>query len=149
MVYGLVDFLTGASACANGKGILAFPSRTHKGVPRIVPHLKEAAGVVTTRAQIQYVVTENGSANLFGKTLPERARLTGKTWRDTPKNASRKPSTESGSRAGARILVDGEVFNELLMPNPDLKCSMSNCVGHRQTIGETSEQMMLICGFVD
>lgn len=72
---GQVDFLTGASACANGKGILAFPSRTHKGVPRIVPHLKEAAGVVTTRAQIQYVVTENGSANLFGKTLPERARL--------------------------------------------------------------------------
>lgn len=54
---------------------MAFPSRTHKGVPRIVPHLKEAAGVVTTRAQIQYVVTENGSANLFGKTLPERARL--------------------------------------------------------------------------
>ena len=33
----------------NGKGILAFPSRTNKGVARIVPHLKEAAGVVTTR----------------------------------------------------------------------------------------------------
>eukprot|EP00434_Breviolum_minutum_P028702 symbB.v1.2.025396.t1/scaffold2448.1/size78896/3 len=71
---GQVDFLTGAAACANGKGILAFPSRTNKGVARIVPHLKEAAGVVTTRAQVQYVVTENGSVNLFGKTLPERAR---------------------------------------------------------------------------
>ena len=35
-----VDFLTGAAACVNGKGILAFPSRTHKGVPRIVPLLR-------------------------------------------------------------------------------------------------------------
>lgn len=35
-----VDFLTGAAACPNGKGILAFPSRTHKGVPRIVPLLR-------------------------------------------------------------------------------------------------------------
>ena len=44
-----MDFLTGAAACENGKGILAFPSRTHRGVPRIVPLLKEGAGVVTTR----------------------------------------------------------------------------------------------------
>ena len=49
----------------NGKGILAFPSRTHKGVPRIVPHLKEAAGVVTTRRRkpgvaMQAVPSGNG-----------------------------------------------------------------------------------------
>ncbi|CAK9099149.1 unnamed protein product [Durusdinium trenchii] len=71
---GQVDFLTGAAASQNGKGILAFPSRTHKGVPRIVPQLNEGAAVVTTRAQVQWVVTEYGSVNLFGKSLPQRAR---------------------------------------------------------------------------
>lgn len=71
---GQVDFLRGASLCPDGKAILAFTSRTTKGVSRIVPELKSAAGVVTTRATVQYVVTENGSACLFGLTLPERAR---------------------------------------------------------------------------
>ncbi|CAJ1354085.1 unnamed protein product [Effrenium voratum] len=72
---GQVDFVSGASGCAEGKGILAMCSRSRKGAPRIVPHLREAAGVVTTEAQVHYVVTEYGWANLFGKTLPERARL--------------------------------------------------------------------------
>eukprot|EP00403_Amphidinium_massartii_P008333 CAMPEP_0178425110 /NCGR_PEP_ID=MMETSP0689_2-20121128/28554_1 /TAXON_ID=160604 /ORGANISM="Amphidinium massartii, Strain CS-259" /LENGTH=456 /DNA_ID=CAMNT_0020046763 /DNA_START=1 /DNA_END=1371 /DNA_ORIENTATION=+ len=72
---GQVDFLTGATACPDGKGILAMPSRSKKGASRIVPQLQHAAGVVTTRAMVQYVVTEHGVVNLFGKTLPERARL--------------------------------------------------------------------------
>lgn len=73
-VGGQVDFLRGASLNPNGKPILALPSRTHKGVPRIVPQLKPGAGVVTVRALAHYVVTEWGVANLFGKTLPERAK---------------------------------------------------------------------------
>jgi len=71
---GQVDFLRGAAMCPDGKAILAFTSRTTKGVPRIVPELHAAAGVVTTRAVVQYVVTEYGVTNLFGLTLPQRAR---------------------------------------------------------------------------
>lgn len=71
---GQVDFLRGAAMCPDGKAILAFTSRTTKGKNRIVPELQAAAGVVTTRAVVQYVVTEYGSTNLFGLTLPERAR---------------------------------------------------------------------------
>jgi acyl-CoA hydrolase len=49
------------------------PSRTHKGIPRIVPILHEGGGVVTTRAHVHYIVTEYGIAYLYGKTLGERA----------------------------------------------------------------------------
>lgn len=58
-VGGQVDFLRGASLNPNGKPILAFPSRTHKGIARIVPNLKAGAGVVTARALAHYVVTGN------------------------------------------------------------------------------------------
>lgn len=73
-VGGQVDFLRGASLNPNGKPILALPSRTNKGIARIVPQLKPGAGVVTPRALVHYVVTEWGIADLFGKTLPERAK---------------------------------------------------------------------------
>ncbi|CAM9293651.1 unnamed protein product [Choristocarpus tenellus] len=73
-VGGQVDFLRGASVSEGGKAILALPSRTHKGRPRIVPFIQEGAGVVTTRAHVQYVVTEYGMAFLFGKGLQERAQ---------------------------------------------------------------------------
>ena len=49
------------------------PSVTRRGESRIVPYLKEGAGVVTTRAHVHYVVTEFGTAKLFGKNLRERA----------------------------------------------------------------------------
>lgn len=72
-VGGQVDFIRGAALCPDGRSIIAVPSRTNKGVPRIVPYLKQGAGVVTTRAHVHYVVTEWGIANLFGKTLRQRA----------------------------------------------------------------------------
>lgn len=50
------------------------PSVTRKGISKIVPYLKEGAGVTTTRAHVQYVVTENGVVNLFGLNLKERAK---------------------------------------------------------------------------
>ena len=49
--------------------------RSAKGIAKIVPILKPGAGVVTPRADVQWVVTEYGSVNLYGKSLQERAKL--------------------------------------------------------------------------
>ncbi|WP_455170173.1 acetyl-CoA hydrolase/transferase family protein [Aegicerativicinus sediminis] len=73
-VGGQMDFIRGASLSKGGKAIIALPSVTQKGISRIVPFLKQGAGVVTTRAHIHYVVTEYGVANLYGKTLQERIK---------------------------------------------------------------------------
>ena len=72
-VGGQMDFIRGASLSPGGKAIIALPSTTKKGVSRIVPFLKQGAGVVTTRAHIHYVITEYGIADLYGKTLKQRA----------------------------------------------------------------------------
>ena len=73
-VGGQMDFIRGASLSEGGKAIIALPSMTHKGISRIVPFLKPGAGVVTTRAHVQYVVTEYGVANLYGKTIKQRVK---------------------------------------------------------------------------
>ena len=73
-VGGQMDFMRGAAISEGGKPIIALPSRTAKGVARIVPFLKPGAGVVTTRAHVHYVVTEYGIAYLFGKNLRQRAK---------------------------------------------------------------------------
>lgn len=73
-VGGQIDFIRGASLSEKGKPIIAMTSRTNKGIPRVVSMLKAGAGVVTTRAHVHYVVTEYGVAELFGKTLGERAK---------------------------------------------------------------------------
>ncbi|MBI1288669.1 MAG: 4-hydroxybutyrate CoA-transferase [Flavobacteriales bacterium] len=74
-VGGQMDFIRGASLSEGGKPIIALPSSTKHGESKIVPVLKSGAGVVTTRAHVHYVVTEYGVANLYGKTLAERAKL--------------------------------------------------------------------------
>jgi len=72
---GQLDFIRGAARAKNGKPIIALPSTAKNGeVSRIVPYLKKGAGVVTTRADVHYVVTEYGVAQLWGKPLKERAR---------------------------------------------------------------------------
>ena len=71
---GQMDFMRGAALSPGGKPIIAISSRTKKGVPRIVPYLKQGAGVVTTRGHIHYVVTEFGTAYLYGKSLRQRAK---------------------------------------------------------------------------
>ena len=73
-VGGQIDFMHGAALSERGKPIIAVPSRTAKGIARIVPALKNGAGVVTTRAHVHYVVTEYGIANLWGKNLCQRAK---------------------------------------------------------------------------
>lgn len=73
-VGGQVDFIRGASLSEGGKAIIAMPAITNKGLSKIVPFLKEGAGVTTTRAHVHYVVTEYGVVNLYGKSLKERAK---------------------------------------------------------------------------
>ncbi|HUT61263.1 MAG TPA: GNAT family N-acetyltransferase [Phycisphaerae bacterium] len=70
---GQVDFIRGAAHSREGKAIIAMPSTASGGdVSRIVPHLTEGAGVVTTRGDVHYVVTEYGIAYLHGKPIRER-----------------------------------------------------------------------------
>ena len=71
---GQVDFVTGASISKGGKPIIALPS-TAKGetVSRITPQITQGAGVVTSRGNVHYVVTEYGIASLRGKSIRERA----------------------------------------------------------------------------
>jgi acyl-CoA hydrolase len=69
-----MDFMRGAALSEGGKPIIALTSRTTKGVSRLVPTLKQGAGVVTTRGHIHYLVTEYGVAYLWGKNLKQRAK---------------------------------------------------------------------------
>ena len=72
-VGGQMDFIRGASLSEGGKPIIALPSVTRRGESRIVPYLKQGAGVVTTRSHVHYIITENGIADLYGKNLKQRA----------------------------------------------------------------------------
>lgn len=71
---GQLDFVRGAKMSEGGKAIIALASRTSHGAPKIVPIPQPGAGVVTPRADVQWVVTEYGSVNLYGKSLQERAK---------------------------------------------------------------------------
>ncbi len=74
-VGGQMDFIRGAALAEDGRAIIALPSTAAKGtVSRIVPVLTPGAGVVTTRAHVQTVVTEWGVAELHGRSIAERAR---------------------------------------------------------------------------
>ncbi len=71
---GQVDFIRGAARSRGGKPIIALPSTACDGtVSRIIPRLSDGAGVVTTRGDVHYVVTEFGVADLHGRTVRERA----------------------------------------------------------------------------
>lgn len=73
-VGGQMDFIRGASLSEGGKAIIAMPSITNKGISKIVPFLKEGAGVTTTRAHVHYIATEYGVVDLYGKNLKQRAK---------------------------------------------------------------------------
>ena len=72
---GQLDFIHGASLSEGGIPIIALTSTTNKGQSRIVAQLKTGAGVVTTRGNSHWIVTEYGAVNLFGKNMEERAEL--------------------------------------------------------------------------
>jgi len=75
-VGGQMDFMRGAALAPGGRAIIALPSTAGAdgSMTRITPHLAEGAGVVTTRAHVRTVVTEYGVAELWGKSLRERAK---------------------------------------------------------------------------
>jgi len=77
-VGGQVDFIYGAARSKGGKPIIALPSMANlkdgSQVSRIVPLLKEGAGVVTSRNHVHFVATEYGVARLYGRTIRQRAR---------------------------------------------------------------------------
>jgi 4-hydroxybutyrate CoA-transferase len=74
-VGGQMDFVRGAALAEGGRAIIALPSTAAKGTAsRIVPFLTPGAGVVTTRAHVETVVTEWGIAELHGRSIRERAR---------------------------------------------------------------------------
>jgi len=71
---GQVDFIRGAARSKGGRPIIAIPATAQGGKSsRIVPFLKPGAGVVTSRADVHWIVTEHGVINLFGKNLRQRA----------------------------------------------------------------------------
>ena len=73
-VGGQVDFVRGAARSKGGMPIIAFPSTARGGqISRIVPTLEKGAGVVTTRNDVHYIATEYGVAELYGRTIRERA----------------------------------------------------------------------------
>lgn len=73
-VGGQMDFIRGASLSEGGKPIIALSSLTGKGISKIVPVLKQGAGVVTTRAHVHFIITEYGIADLYGKNLAQRSK---------------------------------------------------------------------------
>jgi acyl-CoA hydrolase len=74
-VGGQMDFIRGAALADEGRAIIALPSTAAGGtVSRIVPYLARGAGVVTTRAHVETIVTEWGVAEMHGRSIPERAR---------------------------------------------------------------------------
>ncbi|MFD0700645.1 acetyl-CoA hydrolase/transferase family protein [Myroides pelagicus] len=73
-VGGQVDFMRGATMSKGGKAIIALSATTKKGKNKIVPALKAGAGVVTSRAHAQFVVTEFGVADLRGKSIDQRVQ---------------------------------------------------------------------------
>jgi 4-hydroxybutyrate CoA-transferase len=74
-VGGQMDFIRGAALAAEGRAIIALPSTAAGGsVSRIVPYLRQGAGVVTTRAHVETIVTEYGIAEMHGRSVPDRAR---------------------------------------------------------------------------
>ncbi len=74
-VGGQHDFMYGSALSEGGKCFIALPSMTNKGQSKIVAHLAPGAGVVTTRFQAQYIVTEHGIVYLRNKPIMERAKL--------------------------------------------------------------------------
>ena len=73
---GQVDFMRGAAHSAEGVPVIALPATAKDGaLSRIVPRLKPGAGVVTSRGDVRWIVTEFGAVNLFGRNLRQRAEL--------------------------------------------------------------------------
>ena len=100
---GQVDFIRGAARSPGGKPIIALHSTAKNGtVSRIVPHLQEGAGVVTTRGDVHYVVTEYGIADLWGRTVRQRVAPGAGHGRPTSLNSASRTFGEFRRRSSAK-----------------------------------------------
>jgi len=105
---GQVDFLRGAARSKGGLPIITLPSTAKNGtVSRIVPRLQPGAGVVTSRGDVHYVITEHGVAYLHGKTLRQRAeamiRVAGPKFRDDLERFAIESRLLSGEHAAVVV----------------------------------------------
>ena len=102
---GQVDFMRGAARSRGGKPVIAISSTAKNGtVSRIVPQIRSGAGVVTTRADVHYVVTEYGIAYLHGKNLRQRAEALIQIAHPKFREELNEPPRELG--LGARVFAD-------------------------------------------
>jgi acyl CoA:acetate/3-ketoacid CoA transferase beta subunit len=117
---GQVDFIRGAARSKGGKPIIALPSTAKNGeISRIVPVLEEGAGVVTSRGDIHYVVTEYGAADLWGKNIRQRTMaLIGIPTSGASCSRPRRPGNTSFRAEGARA---SELENESRHEPPRLR----------------------------
>jgi 4-hydroxybutyrate CoA-transferase len=105
---GQVDFLRGAARSRGGMPIVTLPSTAKSGkVSRIVPRLQPGAGVVTSRGDVHYVITEHGVAYLHGKTLRQRAEaliaIAAPEFRDELERAAVDAKILCGTKAAACV----------------------------------------------
>lgn len=108
---GQSDFNRGANRSENGKAIIALPSTAKKGtVSRIVAQLTPGAGVVTTRGDVHYVVTEYGTAYLRGKNIQERAMALISVAHPDYREELLKKAIESGYVVPELADVEGKLF---------------------------------------
>jgi acyl-CoA hydrolase len=108
---GQLDFMRGAARSRGGKPVIAITSTASQGtISRIVPRIKNGAGVVTTRADVHYVVTEYGVAYLHGKNLRQRAEalieIAHPKFREELNLHLREMGW--GARVGASVLAENE-----------------------------------------
>jgi acyl-CoA hydrolase len=100
---GQVDFIRGAARSRGGRPVIALPSTAMKGeVSRIVPTLSEGAGVVTSRGDVHYVVTEYGVADLYARGVHERARALIEVAHPDFREGLERTANELGLLAAAR-----------------------------------------------
>ncbi|MGH7143731.1 MAG: GNAT family N-acetyltransferase [Planctomycetota bacterium] len=139
---GQVDFVRGAARSKDGKAIIALPATAKNGqLSRIVPVLAPGAGVVTSRGDVHYVVTEYGVANLHGKTIRERAialiHIAHPKFRDKLMEEARDRKIVYRDQVDARGFGDPELANL----GSKFLCKSGQTVRFR-VIQPTDEEMM-------
>lgn len=126
---GQLDFVRGAARAPDGKAIIVVPSvRSDESKSRIVPSLSEGAGVVTTRGDVHYVVTEWGVANMYGKTIRERALSL---------------ISIAHPKFRAELLKRAKELNYVYQDQPELPLVHARYPEELETIGETRDGMQV------
>jgi acyl-CoA hydrolase len=110
---GQLDFIRGAAHSKGGRPIIAMPSTAkNDSISRIVSTVRVGAGIVTTRADVHFVVTEFGVADLHGKNLRERAealiRISHPNFRNELSRAARERNLIPRSFGSLEVTEEGE-----------------------------------------